>query len=341
MSRLRTAVLAVVLCLPMLAGAAWATSPTHTVAKTIWHPYTSPSWYPLHDGIAFMDCGYSNPGCPVAHRHKDHAVTFLTKKTSLPSTYYHAPVYAAGSGYVHIGHSGIKSCPGPAGQPLGNWVWINHGAGVISRYAHLYNIKVHEGEHVTPTTILGYSGNSGESAGNCYIYYLNFQIQHDAVGAFGTGYPLTTSLACKQRHNATVVTDPKFHFGYNTWNDVPKDTMIGYYGHACVNPPDPPNTPSRPVRPTVHVSSGTLTVSWTKPSGGPTITKVDVELQHEWAPGNDDYVLPAHRWFNVGSTFPTSYKYSGLAHGKYRARIAFSSSAGWSLESNWMYGTVT
>jgi hypothetical protein len=238
MKHIRTAVLAAVLAVPMLAAAVWTTpaGAAHRAVIT-----SAPNWYPLHDSEAAMDCYISNPGCPVDHRHKDKAVTFLTHGSD--GKYHNVPVYAAGAGTAHIGHIGMPQCNPTPGQPLGNWVWIDHGGGVVSRYAHLYAIRISNGQQVTAHTIIASSGSSGESAAQCGTKYLNFQIEHGASGgANGTGYAFTILHACDGTRNVAY---PSFvDSRYQTWNQFPKSVFVpgkGWQhmitpggGHACL-----------------------------------------------------------------------------------------------------------
>ncbi|GGH22350.1 membrane protein [Alsobacter metallidurans] len=47
----------------------------------------------------------------------------------------------------------------------GNMVEIDHGAGIVTRYAHLSAILVSEGQEVTPATVIGRVGSTGRSTG--------------------------------------------------------------------------------------------------------------------------------------------------------------------------------
>jgi murein DD-endopeptidase MepM/ murein hydrolase activator NlpD len=241
MAKIRVVLAAVSLAVPLLVGAASAASAgTPTASATApAATYSAANWFPLHDSQEAMDCYVSNPGCPVSHRHKDRAITWLTHDTL--GKYHNVNVYAAGSGIAHIGHSGIGQCTPVAGQPLGNWVWIDHSNGVVSRYAHLYAIKIHNGQQVTPRTIIAESGSSGESAAQCKYKYLNFQVEHGAKGgANGTGYEFTTLLAC---NGSSTVHYPASFSSYQSWNAFPKSTythgpgwknMIPRGGRTCL-----------------------------------------------------------------------------------------------------------
>ncbi len=45
---------------------------------------------------------------------------------------------------------------------FGNVVWLDHGGGVLTVYAHLSEIRAQEGARIRPGDILGLSGASGD-----------------------------------------------------------------------------------------------------------------------------------------------------------------------------------
>jgi len=55
---------------------------------------------------------------------------------------------------------------------FGNVVWLDHGVGVLSIYAHLSEIHVRVGERVGPGRVLGASGESG----NVTAPHLHFEV---------------------------------------------------------------------------------------------------------------------------------------------------------------------
>ncbi|HEY9657332.1 MAG TPA: M23 family metallopeptidase, partial [Allocoleopsis sp.] len=55
---------------------------------------------------------------------------------------------------------------------FGNLVEIDHGNGLLTRYAHLSKIAVKEGDQVNTSTIIGSVGSTGNSTGN----HLHFEI---------------------------------------------------------------------------------------------------------------------------------------------------------------------
>ena len=67
------------------------------------------------------------------------------------------PIYATANGTVIV--AGFH----PNGY--GNQVVINHGYGYQTLYAHMYSVKVHEGEQVNRGEVIGYVGSTGKSTG--------------------------------------------------------------------------------------------------------------------------------------------------------------------------------
>ena len=55
---------------------------------------------------------------------------------------------------------------------FGYLVTVDHGGGVLTRYAHLSHIDVFLGETVTPGDLIGFVGNTGLSSGP----HLHFEI---------------------------------------------------------------------------------------------------------------------------------------------------------------------
>ncbi len=78
------------------------------------------------------------------------------------------PVYASASGQVTMAqwYYGYGKC-----------VDIDHGNGIVTRYAHLDSINVKEGESVSQGAVLGTSGNTGNSTGP----HLHFEIRENNI----------------------------------------------------------------------------------------------------------------------------------------------------------------
>ena len=88
------------------------------------------------------------------------------------------PIYAAKDG----------TCTVPAydGDGYGNYVTIDHGGGIQTRYAHMSMVAVTNGQTVTAGEVIGYVGSTGNSTGP----HLHFEV---IVGGTKTD-PLSTEL---------------------------------------------------------------------------------------------------------------------------------------------------
>jgi murein DD-endopeptidase MepM/ murein hydrolase activator NlpD len=85
------------------------------------------------------------------------------------------PTYAADSGTVVI--AGWS-------DSAGNWVVINHGNGVVTKYMHHSAISVVAGQTVTKGQQIGYVGNTGNSFGA----HLHFQVEVNGTAVDPLGY---------------------------------------------------------------------------------------------------------------------------------------------------------
>ena len=66
---------------------------------------------------------------------------------------------------AHVRFAGVMS-------GFGNVVWLDHGGGTLSVYAHLSSIQVREGERVRGRHVIGLSGASG----NATRPHLHFEV---------------------------------------------------------------------------------------------------------------------------------------------------------------------
>lgn len=168
--------------------------------------YGPPSWFPLRhnaNGGAFkVSCVVSNPGCGSYHGY--WAIDF-----SDPAAKPGAPVFAAGAGQVSAAVASNSACGG-SGTPS-NYVNINHGSGVVTRYLHLNTVTVGNGQWVDQNTQIGTVGSVGYTV-PCPAYHLHFQVLVNGNAA--DPGPLT---AC---HGSSVVSYPGA-IGYASWNQVP------------------------------------------------------------------------------------------------------------------------
>lgn len=72
-----------------------------------------------------------------------------------------APVYATGDGYVHMAYYS---------DTYGQVVYLRHGFGYETRYAHLTKFIVKEGQKVQRGQVIGYVGTTGQSEAN-HLHY--------------------------------------------------------------------------------------------------------------------------------------------------------------------------
>ncbi len=84
----------------------------------------------------------------------------------------------------------------------GRQVWIDHGDGVVTRYAHLSSVEpIAVGSYVTQGTLIGHVGNSGLKAGP----HLHIEIR---VGDDYLGDGLTGDALLRVLHRAFSITPP-------------------------------------------------------------------------------------------------------------------------------------
>ena len=103
--------------------------------------------------------GYGWREDPINRRQKFHHGTDYRGKRG-------TPILAAGAGKViFAGRRG----------GYGRVVFIDHGGGVITRYAHMQNIEVHEGDLVPAGAQIGQLGSSGRATGA----HLHFEVRLD------------------------------------------------------------------------------------------------------------------------------------------------------------------
>ncbi|MEV0809981.1 M23 family metallopeptidase [Micromonospora sp. NPDC050200] len=74
------------------------------------------------------------------------------------------PIHAAAAGTV------VKA--GDAGDGYGNSVFIDHGNGYLTHYAHQSSLKVGVGDKVSAGEVIGYEGSTGDSTGP----HLHFEV---------------------------------------------------------------------------------------------------------------------------------------------------------------------
>lgn len=167
--------------------------------------YGPPTWFPLrraaNSGPFKVSCVFSN--CPGPY-HGYWAIDF-----SDPSGQPGAPVYAAGPGRVITAVGSNSRCGGP-GTPS-NFVAVDHGAGVVTRYLHLSTVTVGQGQWVNQGVQVGAIGSVGYTD-PCPAYHLHFEVIRG--GQTQDPGPL---LAC---HRISRVSYPGAA-GFASWNSIP------------------------------------------------------------------------------------------------------------------------
>lgn len=110
---------------------------------------------PVRDGVMTSTFGYRRD--PIHHHQKMHTGVDFSAD---PGT----PVYAAASGVVARAdyHGGY-----------GRVIYIDHGAGFVTRYAHLSQMLVNEGDQITAGSRIGAVGQSGRATGP----HLHFELR--------------------------------------------------------------------------------------------------------------------------------------------------------------------
>jgi Peptidase family M23 len=133
-------------------------------------------------------------------------------------------IYPAGAGFA-------QNVTGQAGfDGYGNTVVVDHGNNVKSLYAHMSVVLVGpKGEFVTPTTVIGLVGETGDAT----TPHLHFEIT--SSGQFGHGSRDPGPLqAC---HGSQLITYPQA-WGLSTWQGIPWGTHTGYSdGTGCTAAP--------------------------------------------------------------------------------------------------------
>lgn len=287
------------------------------------HPYSNPTRWPMRVATT-MDCYRGNPGCTSPHGNWMMDVVPVGQSGRGART-SHAGVYAMGAGILHVGNARGPRCG--KDNSYGTWVYIDHGAGVLSRYGHLSRIVGREGQYVPAGAQIGVVGTTGKRT-NCHRAYVNFSVQRNGLKTTN-GYDFGPLLACSARTGRTEVW-PRAFSGKSSWNKVRQGAPIPASTSSCISSATPA-TPARPAKPRVKAGKGKLSITWKRPAAGYRANAVMVEVG-EFHPSRGGYWdLPRNQeWFKLSPT-KTSLTVRRLVKGhKFRVRISYRNAAGWS-----------
>lgn len=283
------------------------------------HPYSDPLWWPMRVPVT-MDCFQRNPGCRTPHKYWMMDVVPSGQARSISR----AGVYAMGAGVVHIGDANGVKC-GKV-DSYGTWIWIDHGAGVLSRYGHLSRITVKAGQYVAAGQQIGVVGTTGKRV-NCHISYVNFSLQRNGLKT-SNGYEFRTLKACAASTGATQSWPTAFSRA-SRWEALRQGSAIPAASDRCM-PRTAPATPATPVA-KVTAGSGSLRVSWNRPAAAAKVNAIKIEIP-EWHPSRGGYWdLPRNsRWVSP-SPKATSVLVTKLTKNRlHKVRVYFHNAAGWS-----------
>lgn len=164
----------------MKVGSRWATSQTYGQ-----NLITQMKQYDLYrlDRLTLTDFSemigkFADP-CPGSYQTSDFGYRTFDNKfhkgIDLGTNGYELPTYAAEAGTVIT--AGWDST-------AGNWIVIDHGNGLVTKYMHHSKIFVEEGQHVEKGQQIGLTGNTGRSSG----IHLHFQVEENGVAVDPSAY---------------------------------------------------------------------------------------------------------------------------------------------------------
>lgn len=286
------------------APAAEAATPGTSAA----HPFGDPVWFPLRH-TAKVGCAKS--GCGTRADHGYFAIDFIAEQDD--------PVYAAGAGIAHIGANSGSCSTSATKESEGRWVWIDHGAGVVSRYHHLNSIAITDGQLVTPQTRIGGMGHSGDFE-PCTTNYLHFEVRNG--GLKGDRVDFGSLKGCR---DGGVVNLPEV-FGFSSWNDpglhptkrlwtpvLSNDCM----GSSWLDTPDEPQVSAARTAKGISVSRAGTAGTWVA------FLEVYRPSIKTWRPVE----------YRTSSASTASATFTDLEQRRYRVAVAVHGSGGWSAWS--------
>jgi murein DD-endopeptidase MepM/ murein hydrolase activator NlpD len=155
----------------------------------------------VSSGMGGVSSGYGVRRDPFKRRrHKKHNGVDLRAERGVP-------VLAAGPGMV---------AKAERMRGYGRVVYLDHGGGVETRYAHLQRIRVREGQFVAPGALVGNVGSSGRSTGP----HLHFEVRENGrpvapveiFGLLSAHPPLAARQGPRQGHPPQDAAQPPTQF---------------------------------------------------------------------------------------------------------------------------------
>lgn len=153
--------------------ASWRSIDTGYAAPTPVVSVSIPSRMPLDE--ATLTSGYGMRVHPVLGGRRDHKGIDLAQATG-------SPVYATADGMVS------------RAEPFssyGNFIQIEHGGELQTRYAHLSGYAVAAGQQVTKGQLIGFVGSTGRSTGP----HLHYEVRVAGYAVDPRPYMINTQLA--------------------------------------------------------------------------------------------------------------------------------------------------
>ena len=115
---------------------------------------------------------YSNYGGGAPLAHYVYISSHFGERSSRRSSYHTGTDFATSTGTaIYAWQSGIVTTAGWQGA-YGNMIAIDHGNGLVTRYAHMSGYATYEGQYVEEGQVIGYVGSTGNSTGP----HLHFEI---------------------------------------------------------------------------------------------------------------------------------------------------------------------
>jgi hypothetical protein len=310
------------------------------------HPFSDPVFHPLRNP-ARIGCVNGNPGVKntgepacmdAAGNPLKHGYPAIDILGALDD-----PIYAAGAGIFHPRPASPDCIPerGEDKEYAGQYVWIDHGGGVVSRYQHLNTINpaLKDGDLVTPGTLIGTMGHSGgDCDGARMIEYLHFEVRKGGekgkraeVGFGPKGNGVGSLYACvrgqtQEWPNAVDRTA-------NNWNEtIWHRFFTPASDSSCV--PAVPATPDPPRALNANAGNKVATVAWSAPPAEDKVDHVTLETRIERPSAKTLY-----EWKDYPGT-TTRVRLTGLTNGwTYKFRLYYHNLAGYSVATPWVAAT--